>query len=72
MVGIGRLYCYGFAAAGAAGIARVVDLLDVEITECLGLLGLTDFAGLDASYLRPAESVAAAHAHSAFPLLTLL
>ncbi len=71
VVGIGRLYCYGFAAAGAAGIARVVDLLDAEVTECLGLLGLTGFAGLDASYLRPAESVAAPHAHSAFPLLKL-
>ncbi len=71
LVGIGRLYCYGFAAAGAAGIARVVELLDIEATECLGLLGLTGFAGLDASYLRPAEPVAAPHVHSAFPLLTL-
>ncbi len=70
LVGIGRLYCYGFAAAGAAGIARVVELLDIEVAECLGLLGLTGFAGLDASYLRPAESVTAPHAHSAFPLLT--
>ncbi len=71
LVGIGRLYCYGFAAAGAAGIARVIELLDIEVTECLGLLGLTGFAGLDATYLRPAESAAAPHAHSAFPLLTL-
>jgi len=71
MVGIGRLYCYGFAAAGAAGIARVIELLDIEIAECLGLLGLTGFAGLDASYVRPAEAVAVPGVHSAFPLLTL-
>jgi len=71
LVGVGRLYCYGFAAAGAAGIARVIELLDIEVAECLGLLGLTGFAGLDASYLRPAEAVAAPHTHSAFPLLTL-
>ena len=71
LVGIGRLYCYGFAAAGAAGIARVIELLDIEVTECLGLLGMTGFAGLDASYLRPADAVAVPHAHSAFPLLKL-
>ncbi len=71
LVGIGRLYCYGFAAAGAAGIARVVELLDIEVAECLGLLGLTSFAELDASYLRPAEPVTVPHVHSAFPLLTL-
>jgi isopentenyl diphosphate isomerase/L-lactate dehydrogenase-like FMN-dependent dehydrogenase len=71
IVGVGRLYCYGFAAAGAAGVARVIELLDIEIAECLGLLGLTGFAGLDASYLRSADPVAVAHAHSAFPLLAL-
>ena len=71
LVGIGRLYCYGFAAAGAAGIARVVELLDTEVRECLGLLGLTGFAGLNGSYLRAAEPAAIPHAHSAFPLLTL-
>jgi isopentenyl diphosphate isomerase/L-lactate dehydrogenase-like FMN-dependent dehydrogenase len=68
-VGIGRLYCYGLAAAGAQGIARVIDLLETEVVECLGLLGLTDFAGLDASYVRPADAVSEPHVHSAFPLL---
>ncbi len=71
LVGIGRLYCYGFAAAGAAGIARVIELLDIEVTECLGLLGVTGFAGLNGTYLRPADSVAVPLAHSAFPLLKL-
>ena len=71
LVGIGRLYCYGLAAAGAAGIARVIELLDIEVTECLGLLGVTGFSELNASYLRPAESVAVPQAHSAFPLLKL-
>ncbi len=71
LVGIGRLYCYGFAAAGAEGIARVIELLEVEVAECLGLLGLNSFAGLDRSYLRPAEPVTEPHVHSAFPLLSL-
>jgi isopentenyl diphosphate isomerase/L-lactate dehydrogenase-like FMN-dependent dehydrogenase len=68
-VGIGRLYCYGLAAAGAAGIARVIELLEVEIATCLGLLGLTSFAGLDASYVRAAEPVTDSGVHGAFPLL---
>jgi isopentenyl diphosphate isomerase/L-lactate dehydrogenase-like FMN-dependent dehydrogenase len=70
-VGIGRLYCYGLAAAGAPGIARVIELLELEVIECLGLLGLTGFAGLSPACLRPAEAVAVAHVHSAFPLLEL-
>jgi isopentenyl diphosphate isomerase/L-lactate dehydrogenase-like FMN-dependent dehydrogenase len=71
LVGVGRLYCYGFAAAGAEGIARVVELLEEEVMECLGLLGLKSFAGLDRSYVRPVEAVTEPHVHSAFPLLTL-
>ena len=70
-VGIGRLCCYGLAAAGAAGIVRVVELLEMEVQECLGLLGLAGFAGLDASYVRRAEPVADPRVHSAFPLLSL-
>ena len=68
---MGRLYCYGFAAAGAEGIARVIELLEIEVAECLGLLGLSSFAGLDRSYLRPVEPVTEPHVHSAFPLLSL-
>jgi glycolate oxidase len=71
LVGIGRLYCYGYAAAGAEGVARVIELLETEVIETLGLLGLTSFKGLDASYLRPVEAVVPPHVHSAFPLLTL-
>ncbi|WP_158744063.1 alpha-hydroxy acid oxidase [Acidisphaera sp. L21] len=70
-VGIGRLYCYGLAAAGAAGVVRVLELLQEEIVECLGLLGVTSMAELDASFLRPAEPVVVPHALSAFPLLDL-
>ena len=69
LVAIGRLYCYGLAAAGAEGIARIIDLLEIEVTECLGLLGVTSFAQLDRSYLRPVEAVTTPHVLSAFPLL---
>jgi isopentenyl diphosphate isomerase/L-lactate dehydrogenase-like FMN-dependent dehydrogenase len=68
-VAVGRLYCYGLAAAGAKGVRRVLELLEAEITVSLGLLGATSFAALDRSYLRAAAPVAPASVHSAFPLI---
>jgi len=71
LVGIGRLYLYGFAAAGSAGIVRVIELLEEEVAECLGLLGVSGFAGLTRGHLRAVEAVTEVHVHSAFPLLDL-
>ena len=70
-VGIGRLYCYGLAAAGADGVERVLELLELEIEECLALCGVTSFSQLDPSYLHAATPVVPPHVHSAFPHLTL-
>jgi len=70
-VAIGRLYVYGLAAEGSAGIVRVLEILEEEIHICLGLLGVTSFAALDKSYVCQAKPVVAPHAHSAFPLLGL-
>ena len=70
-VGIGRLQCFGLAAAGQAGLVRVLELLEDEIRICLGLLGVDRLAALDRSYLHPASPVTPAHATSAFPLLEL-
>jgi isopentenyl diphosphate isomerase/L-lactate dehydrogenase-like FMN-dependent dehydrogenase len=70
LVVIGRLYLYGLAAAGAPGVVRVLELLEAEVLECLGLLGVTNLAQLDRSYLQPARPVCPAGVHSAFPLMT--
>ena len=66
---IGRLYCYGLAAAGSAGVVRVLELLEEEIRTCFGLLGVTGFAALDKSYLHPGRARGAPLVHSAFPLI---
>jgi len=71
LVGIGRLYCYALAAGGEAGVARMLQILEAEIHEVLGLLGVTSFGQLDGSYLRPVEPVVQPHVHSAFPLTNL-
>jgi isopentenyl diphosphate isomerase/L-lactate dehydrogenase-like FMN-dependent dehydrogenase len=70
-VALGRLYCFGLAAAGEAGVARVLELLEAEIATAMGLLGVTRLAALDKSYLHPAPPVVPPHVLSAFPLLNL-
>jgi isopentenyl diphosphate isomerase/L-lactate dehydrogenase-like FMN-dependent dehydrogenase len=69
LVGLGRMQCYALAAGGEAALTRMLEILEDEVRRCLGLLGVTKFAELDASYLRSAPSVTAPHVLSAFPLL---
>jgi glycolate oxidase len=69
LVGLGRLPCFGLAAAGQAGLERVLELLEDEVRICLGLLGAGGWAALDRSYLHAAAPVTPPHVTSAFPLL---
>ncbi|WP_291865711.1 alpha-hydroxy acid oxidase [Bradyrhizobium sp.] len=71
LVGIGRLQCWALAAAGEAGVVRMLELLEDEVMRCLGLLGVTSFAELDKSYLHPATPTNLPHVLSAFPLLDI-
>ncbi|HXF66324.1 MAG TPA: alpha-hydroxy acid oxidase [Burkholderiales bacterium] len=66
-VGIGKLLGWGLAAAGEAGLKRVLELLDVEIRTALGLMGVTSIAQLDPSWVRPAQPVRPATQTSAYP-----
>ncbi len=71
LVVIGRLYLYGLASAGAAGVTRVLEILEHEIETTLGLLGATSLTDLGPHLLHPAPLVSEPHVHSAFPLLRL-
>ncbi|MFI4987065.1 MAG: alpha-hydroxy acid oxidase [Alphaproteobacteria bacterium] len=71
LVGLGRMQCYGLAAAGQAGIVRMLELLEDEVQRCLGLLGVNRFAELDRSYLHAAAPANPPHVLSAFPLLDI-
>jgi len=71
LVGLGRMQCYALAAAGQAGIVRMLELLEDEVMRCLGLLGVTKFSDLDRSYVRPAAPANPPHVLSAFPLLKI-
>lgn len=70
-VGIGRMQGYGLAAAGKDGLVRVLELLEEEMTICLGLLGLTGLKDVDERCIEAAEAVNDPHIASAFPLLDL-
>jgi glycolate oxidase len=68
-VGLGRLPCLGLAAAGTAGLVRVLEILEDEIRTCLGLLGVTSFAELAPQHVTTAPPVSEPGVLSAFPLL---
>jgi glycolate oxidase len=71
LVGMGRMQCYGLAAAGQAGIVRMLELIEDEVQRTMGLLGVTNFADLDRSYLHSALPANPPHVFSAFPLLKI-
>src|SRR5262249_10607636 len=71
LVGLGRMQCYALAAGGEKALVRMLEIVEDEVQRCLGLLGVTNFAELDRSYLRAAPSVTAPHVLSAFPLLKI-
>ena len=68
-VGLGRLPCFGLAAAGIAGLVRALEILEEEVRTCLGLLGVTSFAELTAKHVTSAPPVGEHDVFSAFPLL---
>lgn len=70
-VAIGRLYLYGLAAAGDAGVARVLEILEHEIRICLSLIGCAGFREVTKSHVAAAPPVTMPHVFSAFPLLNL-
>jgi len=51
---VGRPFLYGLAAAGTAGVERVLDILRTDIERTLVLLGCPDVASLDRTWLAAA------------------
>jgi len=69
-VGLGRLMCFALAAAGTAGVQRMLELLEEEYRIALGLLGVRNSAELNPSHVTRIEPLSH-HAAllSAFPLV---
>ena len=66
-VAIGKLQGWGLAAAGQAGLVRVLEILKSEIVTTMGLLGITRLDQLTRAYLDKVQPLAPAHEMSAFP-----
>ena len=66
-VAIGKLQGWGLAAAGQAGLIRVLEILKDEIATTMGLLGITRLDQLTPNYLCKVQPMGPAHEMSAFP-----
>ena len=68
-VGLGRFHAWALAAGGQQGLVRGLELLEDEIKNSMGLIGLTSIAEIDRSYVTAAPAVTEANELGAFPLL---
>lgn len=69
-VGLGRMMCLALAASGSDGIVRMLELLQIELSATLALLGVTSLAEINDSHVQSCEALAFEHSLSAaFPLL---
>ena len=66
-VAIGKLQGWGLAAAGQAGLIRVLEILKDEIVTTMGLLGVTRLDQLTPNYLCKVQPMGPTHEMSAFP-----
>jgi glycolate oxidase len=69
LVIVGRLYLYALAAAGSAGVVRLIEILHEEVEGCMRLLGVTSFDKLGPAYVQAAPAPYPPGMGSAFPLL---
>jgi isopentenyl diphosphate isomerase/L-lactate dehydrogenase-like FMN-dependent dehydrogenase len=68
-VGVGKLQGLALAAAGEAGVRRMLELLEIEIRANMGLMGLTSVKQLDRSWVRNAPAISHGELSSAYPRL---
>jgi len=66
-VGIGKLYGWALAAAGEAGVRRLLELLEVEVRTVMGLMGVTSLQELNPSFVKPSLVVSSGKVTGPFP-----
>ena len=65
-VGVGKLQGWGLAAAGQAGLVRVLEILESEIITTMGLLGVTRLDQLTSAHLCKVQPLGPTHEMSTF------
>ncbi len=66
VVALGRLQGWGLAAAGQAGVVRMLEILEDELISAMGLTGLTSIDQVTPKYVCHAEPVTDAHEMSSW------
>src|SRR5205823_3415734 len=66
VVALGRLQGWGLAAAGQAGVVRMLEILEDELISAMGLTGLTSSGQVTPKYVCHAEPVTEAHEMSSW------
>ena len=66
-VGVGKMLGWALAAAGQAGLKRMLELMDVEVRTAMGLMGVTSLSQLNPSWVRPATPVRPASQTNSYP-----
>jgi glycolate oxidase len=65
-VGIGRLQAWALAAGGEAALLGILEHLEVEVRNAMGLLGVTRIADLGKEYLTRVQPLGPWHELSSF------
>jgi glycolate oxidase len=65
-VALGRLQAWGLAAAGTAGVVRMLEILEDELICNMALLGVSSIKQLGPQYICPAEPVTPPHEMSSW------
>jgi isopentenyl diphosphate isomerase/L-lactate dehydrogenase-like FMN-dependent dehydrogenase len=66
---IGKMQAWSLAAAGPDGLLRALQLLQVEMSTTMGLLGATTVAGIRPDMVRPGHPARLPSVTSAFPYI---
>jgi glycolate oxidase len=66
---MGRMQSWALAAAGRAGLLRMLEIVEEEIIVTMGLLGVTRLTELTPSFLEKTQPVVPAHPLGAFPVV---
>ena len=66
---MGRMQAWALAAAGRAGLLRMLEILEEEIVVSMGLLGVNRLAELSPDYLTPTHPMTPPHPLSPFPVV---
>lgn len=68
-VGIGRLQAWALAAGGAAGLIRLLEILEEELVVAMGLMGVARLTDLTAETVVEVSPCMPAHGLASFPIV---